>query len=240
MPRSWYQSTARRRKAMQSAGLSLGNSFGVGEPGVVVDREVEVLPAGAAVASEAVAVNALADRPEAPELFDVDVHELTRTGTLVAGNRAADRLPQARDAVAAEHLPHRRGGQTELAGDDHRTRLRVLTGGQDALLELRRQSFRLVPSARSDDRDGPPTRPPDSDARAGSRSRGSFRRRPRPPAGSVPSAINDTSRQRDSNENRIHLGCTLDQAFGPPWRAWSRSTTRLAGGPDAISRLAGV
>src|SRR5207245_9832028 len=32
----------------------------------------------------------------------------------------------------------------------------------------------------------------------------------------------------------------LDHASGPPRRSWSWSTTSFAGGPDAISRLAGV
>src|SRR5581483_797902 len=74
--------------------------FCVGEPGVVVDRQVQVLPAGVAVAGEPVAVDAFADRPEAAELLDVDVHKLARSLALVADNRSACRSPQARDAVA--------------------------------------------------------------------------------------------------------------------------------------------
>src|SRR5205814_9388750 len=48
--------------------------------------------------------------------------------------------------------------------------------------------------------------------------------------------INSTSRQRDSSEKRIHPRGHTPHASGPPGRAWSSSTTRLAGGPDAISR----
>src|SRR5207342_3901924 len=85
-----------------------------------------------------------------------------------------------------------------------------------------------------------PSRLADTGARAGSRSPGSHRRRPRPPAGSFPRR----SRTRADNATRTRnasawLG-TLAHASGPPSRAWSWSTTRLAGGPDAISRLAGV
>jgi hypothetical protein len=43
--------------------------FGVGEPRVVVDREVDVLPAGSPVAIEPVAVDPLSDRPEATEFL---------------------------------------------------------------------------------------------------------------------------------------------------------------------------
>ena len=43
--------------------------LGVGEPGVVVDRDVQELPAGAAAATDAVVgENPFADRPEAAEL----------------------------------------------------------------------------------------------------------------------------------------------------------------------------
>jgi hypothetical protein len=77
---------------------------------VVVDRQVQVLPAGVAVAGESVAVDALADRPETAELLDVDVHELARPLTLVTDNRSACRQAQPRNAVAAEHLPDGRGG----------------------------------------------------------------------------------------------------------------------------------
>src|SRR5215207_5050716 len=55
----------------------------VRKPGVVVDRQVQVLPAGVARAGESVAVDALADREEAAELLDVDVHELARPLALV-------------------------------------------------------------------------------------------------------------------------------------------------------------
>ncbi len=59
----------------------------IGEPGVIVDRQVQVLPAGVATAGQPVTVDALADRPEATQPLDVDVQELTRTLSLVAAHR---------------------------------------------------------------------------------------------------------------------------------------------------------
>ena len=69
---------------------------------MVVDREVQVLPAGVAAAGATPSPRiALADRPEAAELLDVDVHELARPRALVADDRA--RAPAAAAA-------RRRGG----------------------------------------------------------------------------------------------------------------------------------
>jgi len=53
--------------------------LGVGEPAVVVDRDVEVLPACApAAVADLWAEDPLPERPEAAELLDVDVNELAR------------------------------------------------------------------------------------------------------------------------------------------------------------------
>jgi len=112
---------------------------------VVVDREVEVLPAGqAAAVADVAAEHALAERPEAAELLYVNVDELARARTLVANDRSARRSRQTRDAVAAKHLPDSRGRQAELAGDDQWPRLCVLPSGQDPLLELPGEPPRLV------------------------------------------------------------------------------------------------
>ncbi len=71
--------------------LFVAEHLGVGETAVVVDGDVDVVPAGcAALVAVAVALarpslareakaDALAGRLEAAELLDVDVHELTRT-----------------------------------------------------------------------------------------------------------------------------------------------------------------
>src|SRR5215216_3366154 len=90
------------------------------------------------------------------------------------------------------------------------------------------------------DRRAPASRPLGSAARAGNRWLCSLRTRWPPPAGSV---LPRSGRQADSaTRTRIASAWagTLDHASGPPVRAGSWSTTRLAGGPDAISRLEGV
>src|SRR5439155_25511795 len=55
-----------------------GEDFGVGETGVVVDCDVEEVPAGAGAATLAVGEDPLADMPEAVEPFRVDVRQLAR------------------------------------------------------------------------------------------------------------------------------------------------------------------
>ena len=66
-----------------------GEHLGVGEPGVVVDGDVDVLPAGARAALPSVAQDALTDVPEAAELLGVDVQEFSGTLALVAHHRRA-------------------------------------------------------------------------------------------------------------------------------------------------------
>src|SRR5215831_3160497 len=85
--------------------------LGVGESAVVVDRDVEVLPAGAAaqVAGRGTE-NPFADGPEAAQLLDVDVHELARAAALVAAHRAPLRTRKPRATVPAKHLPDREAG----------------------------------------------------------------------------------------------------------------------------------
>jgi hypothetical protein len=132
---------AKERDAV--VGALARQQLAVGQPGVVVDRKVQVLPAGTAVAGKPIAVDALTDRPEAAELLDVDVHQLTGPRALIPLHRLPRRQPQPRDAVAAQHLPHRRGRHTELASNDQRACLRVRARSEDPLLELARASARL-------------------------------------------------------------------------------------------------
>src|SRR5213078_4710234 len=58
--------------------------LGVGEAGVVVDRDVQVLPASARAAFDAVLEDPFADVVEAAEFLAVDVQQLARTIALVA------------------------------------------------------------------------------------------------------------------------------------------------------------
>jgi hypothetical protein len=65
---------------------------------VVVDGDVRVLPAGAAVVPEAICEDALAEAPEADELLGIEVNERARTLDI----RSDGRQPRlARGAVLA-------------------------------------------------------------------------------------------------------------------------------------------
>src|SRR6266566_2661152 len=141
----------------------------VGQARVVIDREVQVLPAGVTVAREPVAMDALADRPETAELLDVDVNELARPLALVADDRAPCRSRQASRAVRP-----RSAGPPSRTRAPPRSAARApgTAGGADA-------------SAPAAGRRAPTSRPPGSGARAGNRWHGSHRRRPRPPADSL-------------------------------------------------------
>jgi hypothetical protein len=78
-----------------------GEQLGVGEPRVVVDRDVQVLPADPARALNTVPEDPLADGPEAAEFLRVDVNELAGPLALIPDDRVSLRLRQPRLARAA-------------------------------------------------------------------------------------------------------------------------------------------
>src|SRR5262249_21770370 len=118
--------------------------LGVGEARVVVDCQVQVLPACLTRAVQAIAEDCLPDRPEAAEPLDVDMEELARPCALVALDRLAGRHPQARAAVTAQHLPDGRSRPSEQSANDQRPRLRILTRLEDLGLGARRKPPRLT------------------------------------------------------------------------------------------------
>ncbi|MEZ5102762.1 MAG: hypothetical protein R3C15_23820 [Thermoleophilia bacterium] len=61
---------------------------------MVIDREVEVLPACMRATREPVAVDAFPDGPEATEPLDVDMDQFAGLLAFVAANWLTDRLPQ--------------------------------------------------------------------------------------------------------------------------------------------------
>ena len=82
----WARNQA-RGPVQEGQGLTLavtGPHLGVGQPRVVVDGHVHVLPAGARAALDAVAGDALADVPAAPQLLGIEVQQLPGGGALVA------------------------------------------------------------------------------------------------------------------------------------------------------------
>jgi hypothetical protein len=129
-------------------GMLAGKELRVGKTRVVVDRQVQVLPAGPARALRAVAEHRLADREEAPEALDGHVQELSRALPLVAGDWPAHQEAQARGTVAAEHLPHRRGGPAEERAADERAGVGVGAGLEDLRLGARRETARPAPGHR--------------------------------------------------------------------------------------------
>jgi len=110
---------------------------------VVVDRKVQVLPAGAPGAMRPLAEDRLADCPGAAEALDVDADELAGPLALVALDRRARWQPQSRAPVTARQLPHRRGWAAEQGADDHRSRVRAGTRREDLRRGLGRAAPRL-------------------------------------------------------------------------------------------------
>ena len=96
------------------AGLT-GQDFGVGEPRGIVDGDVQIFPAAAALAPAAVTGHAVAGAVDAAELLGVDVDDLARMFALVADHgRARIEGPQAAEAETAQHETD--GGQGHTGG----------------------------------------------------------------------------------------------------------------------------
>ena len=65
-------------------GSLVGQHFGVGQTGGIVDRDVDELPPDAADTSGAITVDAVADAADASELLDIDVDQFPRALLLVS------------------------------------------------------------------------------------------------------------------------------------------------------------
>jgi len=121
--------------------------LGVGEAGVVVDRDVQVLPAGARAALHTVLEDPLADVVETAELLGVDMQQLARTLALITHPRIALRAGQPRAAGATQDLADRRGRPVNSSSDHQGARPQMLAPAQDLRLRLGRKTQRL-PSRR--------------------------------------------------------------------------------------------
>jgi hypothetical protein len=137
----------------------VGQYLDVGQAGVVVDRDVAVVPAVAAAADGlAAAVHAPAAAVGDPtELLDVHVQQIARTGVLVAliaSAAAAQHLTgdavdvgQVRHAAPAQHRADGAGGQAQQHSQLSRADMLGPAGRHDALLDLDRGTGRAGPRA---------------------------------------------------------------------------------------------
>jgi hypothetical protein len=93
------------------------------EPGAIVDRHEQVLPACPAGGSHrAIAGDAVAGLDDPSELLDVDVHELSGSRALVADDLlASDWDTETRAAVAMQHRVHGGGSHSERPADHVRS-----------------------------------------------------------------------------------------------------------------------
>src|ERR671930_2087643 len=118
------------QEAGRGRGLLVAEDLRVGEAAVVVDRDVDVLPAlaaasvavavgiGAGGAAASVAERALAGAAfDSTELLDVDVHELARPRALVAERLLEPELAQHAPAEPGQDPGDRRERHRERLGD---------------------------------------------------------------------------------------------------------------------------
>jgi hypothetical protein len=136
----------------------VGQRLDVGEAGVVVDGDVQVVvavPAASGLFAGPVQAPAAAvGHP--PEFLHVHVQQVAGGGVFVTAIRAApdgfagDRVDrgQRRHAVAAQHPADGGGGQAEFASQEHRAAAQLRAGLQDRGLDLRWDAGRGAVRAR--------------------------------------------------------------------------------------------
>src|SRR5262245_30483169 len=111
---------------------------------MVIDRDVEELPACAPASYAIIAQDALADVPKAVEPLAVDMYQLARAGALVANDRIALGARQPRETEPAQHLADRRRRPLEHRRQHQRACLAASTRRGDLCLNVRRQAARLT------------------------------------------------------------------------------------------------
>lgn len=179
--------------------------LGVGEPAVIVDRDVRVLPAGARAALHAVLKDPLADLVETTELLRFRVQELAGPGALVAHPRIGARSRETGAAGTTEGLADRRGGTTAGSRDHDSAGTQMLAPAEDLGLLVCTKTQRLPSWRRGTIRKRLPAALPvaSPEAVAG---RAAAPHTAAAAGGLSPATINATIRQRDSNEKLIRLG----------------------------------
>ena len=129
---------------MAALGRLVAIHAGEADAGVVVDRHVQVLPAGFALRpTAAIAGDAMTGLEDASQLLDVDVHELAGRRALVADDLLARRrFHEPRTTMTAKYRVHGRGGEPERPADHVRPFAKLLACAQDRSLERFRGSAR--------------------------------------------------------------------------------------------------
>jgi hypothetical protein len=96
----------------------VGQNLGEGDARVIVDGDVEVLPADAFDVLAAIAVNAMTDTADATEFFDVEVEQIAGTGILIAHDgRGGFEIAPAVEMQAAQNAADGGGTERQMGGD---------------------------------------------------------------------------------------------------------------------------
>jgi hypothetical protein len=190
---------------------------------VHVDRDVQVLPADAAVAVRApglLAEHALARLPEAAELLDCRRGRALRAGRVRTGtpaNAPGGEAVSGHGGAAASRLsrPATRPARRHPAGRHWRTR-----GRRGSAARAQAAADAAAIAAPAHDRRAPPSLPAESAAKADNQSHRLAPQAAAAARGLAPSMINDTSRHRDSNEKRIRLGGHTRSCISASCASW--------------------
>ena len=136
-----------------------GQDFHIGGPTVVVERDVDVLLAGATVPASAGPHGRDGRRADARQRLDIEMHELARLRPLVAGDRRGRcRAPQAIQARPAPGSPRPSSAAPGAAGRSPTPVNRSLAGGEDRLMTAGRRPPRLAMRRRGPIRERRPRR----------------------------------------------------------------------------------
>ena len=133
----------RQRPLQEGQGVAApvgGPHLGVGQPGVVVDGDMHVLPARAGTAPDTVLANALAHVPAAGQLLGVQVEQLAGLGARVAHDGRPWSPRPARVAQPPQHFPHGLGGAPQQRPQRHGPGAAALACRQDLRLGVRAQA----------------------------------------------------------------------------------------------------
>jgi len=99
----------------------VGKDLDVSQARVIVDADMDKLPANATDVGRAISVDAVTDPPDAPELLGVNVKKVPRRCVLVALGGWSRRLeiPPPRQSSLSEDPTHRGAGNRAGSGDHH-------------------------------------------------------------------------------------------------------------------------